>query len=297
MHGGPQGQHHVRHVLADAGVRGLLHVGGNRRHGRAGAQRHHGGFRDVPEHDADGALAAAEPGEEGPGGEDIDKAQGIVHRQGPGVVLRNLGAVGSHQVGEEAEEGDGGIVGDDLHEFQHHAGQVVQEPPHGSLLAAVEVHGKAEEQGEHNQRQHGPAGQEAAEITGGEEVHNHVRQGGVLPHLLRSQVRPGGGHRREDHHQHIHDDGGDGPGDHEGPHGDAHDLPRPLPALHVRHGAGDGGEDHGDHHAEHQVDEHGAQGLEDRGAGAGYDASVPVHLGGQDTAQNGAQNHGPQHDG
>ena len=112
MHGGAQGQHHVADVLGDAGVRCLLNVGGDGGDGGAGAQGYDGGLCHMLEHGLDSAPAAAEPGEQGEGHKNINKAEGIVHHQSPGIVRSDLGAVGGHQVGEEAEEGDGGVVGD-----------------------------------------------------------------------------------------------------------------------------------------------------------------------------------------
>ena len=112
VHGGAQRNHDLADILGDTGGLRLFHVGGDGGHGGAGAQGSDGRFGDVPEHFLDRSLAAAEPGEQGEGHKNINEAEGIVHHQSPGIVRSDLGAVGGHQVGEEAEEGDGGVVGD-----------------------------------------------------------------------------------------------------------------------------------------------------------------------------------------
>ena len=259
MHGRAQGHHHAGDILVDAGLGGFLQVGGDGGDGGAGAEGHHRGTGQVLEHDADGALAAAEPGEEGEGGEEVDKAEGIVDQHGPAVAFEDLGAVGRDQVGEDGEEGDGGVVGDDLNELQHHVGEAQEPLAHGGFLAAGHLHGEAEEHGEDDEGQHGPAAEEAHEVLRREEVHDHLRQGGVLAHLLTGKVTPGYQHGGEELHEDEHDDGGDGAGDDEGRDGGAHDLAGPVAALHPGDGAGDGGEDQRHHDAEHHVDENLAQ--------------------------------------
>ena len=91
----------------------------------------------MAEHDAHALPAAAKPGEEGEGREDVHQAQGIVHQQGAAIVLGDLRAVGGYQVGKNAEKGDGGVVGDDLDHLQHHAGEILQEAAHRSIPASV----------------------------------------------------------------------------------------------------------------------------------------------------------------
>ena len=288
MHGGAQRQHHVGDILGDAGVLGGFHVGGDGGHGGAGTQGHHGRPEDVAEHFARTVLAAAEEGEEGEGGEDIDRTEGIVHCQGAAIVGGNLRAIGGHQIGKEAEEGDRGVVGDNLDELHHHVGQVVQPLAHHGVLAAVEVDGEAEEQGEDNERQHGLAAQKAHKVLGGEEVDNHLREGGVFAQLFSGDVLPGHENRGDEAHEHVHDGGGDGACDHEGADGDAHDFSGALAAAHIGHGTGDGREDHGHHDAEHHVDEHRAQRLEHLGAGT-------LLSGGEQGAHHAAGHNGNKH--
>ena len=82
--------------------------------------------------------------------------------------------------------------------------------------------------GEDDQRQHGAAAQQAHKVVGGEEVHDHVGEGGVLADGLGGHVGPGLQHRGNQLHDNEHDDGGNGAGDHEGEHGGAHDLACPF---------------------------------------------------------------------
>ena len=91
----------------------------------------------MAEHDARSLFAAAEPGEEREGREDIYQTQGIVHQQCAAIVLGDLRAVGGYQVGKNAEKGDGGVIGDDLDHLQHHAGEILQEAAHRSIPASV----------------------------------------------------------------------------------------------------------------------------------------------------------------
>ena len=268
MHGRAQGQHYIGDVLGDAGVLGRFHIGGDGGDGGAGAQGHHGRPEDMAEHLAGAALAAAEEGEEREGREDVDGAEGIVDQQRPAIVGGDLGAVGGHQVGKEAEEGDGSVVGDDLDELHHHVGQIVQPLADRGILAAVEVDGEAEEQGEDDQRQHGLAAQQADKVLSGKEVDDHLRDGGILAQLLGRDILPRDQDRGNQPHQHEHDAGGDGAGDDEGTNGDAHDFAGPFAAAHIGHSAGDGREDHGNHDTEHHVDKHGAQRFQNLGAGA-----------------------------
>ena len=86
--------------------------------------------------------------------EDVNEAQGIVQQQSAAVAGDGLSTIGCDQIGEDGEESDGGIVGDELNELQHDIGQVGQELTHDGLAAAIQVHGKAKEDGENNQGQH-----------------------------------------------------------------------------------------------------------------------------------------------
>ena len=259
MHGSAQGQHHTGDILADTGLYGFLHVGGAGCHGGAGAQRNNGRAGNVLEHDAHGTLAAAEPREQGEGCEDIDEAQGIVEQQRPAIALGDLRAVGGYQISEDGEERDRGIVGDDLDELHHHVGKAGQPLADAGILAAGHLDGEAEQDREHDERQHGPAAQQAHKVRGGEEVDDHLREGGVFADLLSHHICPGSQHWGEQLHQHEHEHSCDGAGDDEGANGDAHDLARPLTAFHIGNGTGDGSKDQRHHHTEHHVDEYGAQ--------------------------------------
>ena len=278
VHGCAQGQNHIRDVLGDAGISSSFHVGGDGSDGGAGAQGNHSGLQNVAEHLLGAILAAADPCKQGEGSEYIDGAQGVVGQQAAGIVGGDLGAVGSHQVSEEAEEGDGGVVADDLDELQHHIAEVFQPLGNGSVLAAVQVHSEAEQDGEDDQRQHGAAAQQANEVFGGEEVDDQGGKACILAHFLAGDLCPGLQDRGEHLHDEVHDKGSDGTGDDESADGNAHDLACALTVAHVCHGAGDGREDHGNHDTEHHVDEQGAQRLQQGGLGpqstdntAGYD--------------------------
>ena len=259
MHGGAQGQHHVGNVLIDAGGVSLGNIGGDGGNRGTGTQRHNSGTGDVLEHDLCSTLAAAKPCEEGESGEDVDEAQGIVDNHGAAIAFSNAGTVGGNQIGEDGEEGNGSIIGDDLNELHHHVGEACQPLAHDGLLAAGELHREAKEHGEHDQGKHGAAAQQTGEVADGEEVDDHVGHRRVLAHGLTGNIAPGLQHGREDLHQHVHDDSSQSAGDHEGSHGGAHDLTGTFLAFHIGDGAGDGSEDHGNDHAEHHVDEHGAQ--------------------------------------
>ena len=130
-----------------------------------------------------------------------------------------------------------------------------------------------------------PAAQQAREILHSEEIHQHLRGGGVGPYFSRRDLLPGRQHRRHQLHQHEHKHRRNGPRDHEHRHRDAHDLPRPTQAPHVGHGSGDGHEHQRHHHAEHHVDEHRPQGLH------GFSRL------GQQLAEQAAGEHGQQHHG
>ena len=258
VHGGAQGQDDVGDILADAGLLGGLHVGGDGGDGGAGAEGNGSGLEEVLEHDLHSALAAAEAGVDGEEGEHVGEAQDIVDDQGAGVVADQLGAVVSNQVGEEAEEADGGVVGDDLDHIHNAAGHILQQLGGHGLLAAGHLDAEAEEDGEDDQGQDGPAGPQLHEVGLGEEVDDHVGQAQRLADLTL-----GDGvlalNQGEDAADHIHDDGGDACGGAEGGHGGAHDLAGLLHGLHVGDGGADGAEDHRHDHAEHQVGEDGAE--------------------------------------
>ena len=79
--------------------------------------------------------------------------------------MSDLGAVGGHQVGEEAEEGDGGVVGDQLHHLHHGFGQAGEELGDQAVGTRPQIHAEAEEDGEDDQGQHGAAAEQAGEVA------------------------------------------------------------------------------------------------------------------------------------
>ena len=258
MHGGAHGQHDVRHVLADARLLRHLHIGGDGGHRRAGAEGHRRRAEQLGEHDLRAALAAAEPGIEGEEHEHISKAHNIVNNEGTAVILHQLRAVGGHQIGEEPEKADGCVVGDELHGLHDAARDVLQQPRRLCLRAAVHLDAEAEQHRRHDQRQDGAATQQLREVRLGKEVHDHVAEAQRLADLtLHDGVVSV--HQREDAADDIHQHTGDGGGSEKRDDGHAHDLTRPLHALHVGDGGGNGAEYHGHHHAEHHIDEQRAQ--------------------------------------
>ena len=284
VHGCAQRNDHLADVLADARLLSHFHIGGDGGNGGAGTQRDDSGAGNVTEHGLHSTLAAAEPGKQGEGGEDVDEAQGIVHHHGAAVALHHLRAVAGNKIGEDGEESDGRIVGDDLHELQHDLAEGGEPLGNGALGTLSSVGGKAEQQREDDERQHGLTAQQTHEVAGGEEVDDQIRDGGILAHLLGVELRPGLQHGREDLHQHEHNESGDEARHHEGGDGTAQNLTCALAALHAGHGAGDGGKDQRHHHAEHHVDKHGTKGLD-----------LGAHLG-EEPADDTAQNHRAQHD-
>ena len=285
MHGCAQRHHHLADVLADARLLSHFHIGGDGGNGGAGAQRDNGGTGNVTEHGLNSTLAAAEPCEQGEGGKDVDEAQGIVHHQRAAVALDDLSTVGSNQIGEDGEESDGGIVGDDLHELHHDLAEGGEPLGNGALGTLCCVGGKAEQQREHDERQHGLTAQQTHEVAGGKEVDDQLGNGGVLAHLLGVEGGPCFQHRGEDLHQHKHDESGDQTGDHESTDGRTQNLTGTLAALHGGHRACDGSKHQRYHHAEHHVDEHSTEGLDGM-----------TEIGGK-PAYDAAQHHRTQHNG
>ena len=57
----------------------------------------------MPQHDANAAPSAAQPGHQGKGGEEVHEAQGVIHRHGPAVGPGDPGAIVRHQPGEDGE--------------------------------------------------------------------------------------------------------------------------------------------------------------------------------------------------
>ena len=67
------------------------------------------------EHNLGAAFSPAEPGIDGEEDKHIGKAHNIVDDKRTAVIADELRAVGGHQAGNEAEEADGRIVGDQLY--------------------------------------------------------------------------------------------------------------------------------------------------------------------------------------
>ena len=263
MHGSAQGQDDVADFGVDAGFLSSFHVGGDGSDGGAGAEGHGSGLKQVLPHDLGAALAAAEAGIDGEEHKHVDEAQGVVNDQGAAVVADQLRAVGGDQVGEEAEEADGGIVGDDLDSLEDAAGDVLQQLGSHGLGAAVHLHAEAADHSEHDHGQDGTAAQQLHEVRLGEEVDDHIAQADDLGDVcLRGSIVAGD--HGEHPHNGVHDHSGDTGGDAEGSQSHTHDLTSPLCTGHIGNGRSNGAEHHGHHRAEHQVGEDRAEGFQCR---------------------------------
>ena len=258
MHGGAQRQHDVGHIFADAGFLRHFHVGGNGRHGGAGAKGHRCRAKQLGEHQLCAALTAAEPGIEGEEDEQVGKAHDVIDDKRAAVILYQLRAVHRYQIGKEAEETDGSVVGDDLHCFHDAVGDVLQQLGGPGLGTTGHLDAEAKQDGRHDQGQNGPAAQQFTEVRLGKEVDDHIAE---AQHFADLALHNGilAVHQRDKTADDVGQHTGDSGSDQEGRYGDAHDLAGPLDTFHVGDGGGDGAEHHGHHHAEHQIDEQRAQ--------------------------------------
>ena len=258
VHGGAQGQDDVADILADARLLRHLHVGGDGGHAGASAEGHRRRAEQLGEHDLRAARAAAEPGIQREEDEHIGEAHNIIDDKGAAVVADKGRAVGGHQAGEEAEEADGRVVGDQLDGLHDAVGDVLQELGRLGLRAAVHLNAEAEQHRRHDQGQDGPAAEQLRKVGLGKEVDDHVAEAQGLADLtLHDGVAAV--HQGKDAADNIHQHAGDGGGDQKGGDGHTHDLAGTLHALHVGDGRGDGAEHHRHDHAEHHVDEQCAQ--------------------------------------
>ena len=294
VHGGTQGQHDVGHILGNAGLFRGFHVGGDGGNRGAGAEGHRRRLEQMAEHDTGALLAAAEPGVNGEEHQHIGKAQHIVDDQGAAVVADELGAVGGDEVGEEAEEADGGIVGDDLNHLHNAVCHIGQELGGHGFLTAGHLDAKTAEDGKDDEGQDGPAAPKLREVGLGEEVDDHVRKTQGLAHFALGGVVLALD-QGEDPADDVHDDGGDACGDHECTDGDTHDLACLFHGVHVGNGRGDGAEHHRNHNAEHQINKYSTQGLQDPGAGL-QNVAVRILHRGEDGAHDTAGHDTGQHE-
>ena len=261
MHGSAQGQHDIRHVLADAGLLRYLHIGGNGSHAGAGAEGHRRRAEQLGEHDLGAAFAAAEPGIDGEEDKHIGKAHHIVDDKRTAVIADERRAVGSHQAGKEAEEADGRVVGDQLYGLHNAVGDILQELRRLGLGTAIHLDTEAEQHRRHDQGQNGPAAQQLHEVRLRKEIDDHIAEAQRFADLaLHNGVMSI--YQREDAADDIHQYTGNGGGDEERGDGHAHDLAGALHALHIGDGGGNGAEHHRHHHAEHHIDEQRTQKLD-----------------------------------
>ena len=254
MHGGAHGQHDVRDVLADTGLLRDFHVRRDGRNRRAGTERHRCRAKQLGEHDLCAALAAAELSVDREEDEHVHEAHDVVDDERAAVVRDELRAVGGDQIGKEAEEADGGVVGDELYGLHDAARDILEQLRGLRLGAAVHLDAEAEQYRRDDQRQDGLAAQQLHKVRLGKEVDDHVAEAQRIADLaLRDGVVPI--HEREDAADDVHQDTGDGRSDQERCDGHTHDLAGAFDALHIGDGGGNGAEHHRHDHAEHHVDE------------------------------------------
>ena len=271
MHGSAHGQNNVGDLLGDAGLLSHFHVGGYSRNGGAGAEGNGRGSEQMLPHYLRAALAAAEAGVYREEDEHINEAQNIVDDESTAVVTDEVGAVGGDEIGEEAEEADRCVVGDDLYDLHDAVGQVVKYLRGQGLFAAGHLDAEAEENCGYDEGQDSPAAPELCKVRLGEEVDNHIRNSESRADLALSDLIGTGGYG--DHaDDYVHDDCGDGCGHKEGRDGNAHDLAGSLRAGHIRDSRGYGAEDHRYDYAEHEVYEYCSERLKN-GCALGYDLS------------------------
>jgi hypothetical protein len=165
------------------------------------------------------------------------------------------------QIREEAEEADGRVVGDDLERLHDAVRDVLEQLRGLGLRAAGRLHAEAEQHRRHDQRQDGLAAPKLCEIGLGEEVDDHIGHAQRAADLALDQIIFARD-RRDEPHNDVGDDCGDGRRHEERRNGHAHDLTGALGALHIRDRGRDRAEHRRDGDAEHQVQEHGAERLE-----------------------------------
>ena len=261
MHGSAQGQHNVGNVLVDTGGLSSLHVGGDGGNGGAGAEGNGCGLEQMPEHDLYRTLAAAETGIDGEEDEHIHKAQAVVQQQRTAVVTDQLGTVVGYQIGEEAEETDGGIVSNDLDGIHNAGSDVFQQPGSHGFGTTLHLNTEAENDSKDDQGQNSPAAQQLHKVGLGEEADDHIPCSHNLAGISGRHI-VGAGNNGKDADNSVHNEGSNGGGDGKGTQGSTHDLTGPLHAGHIGNGGGDGAEYHGNHQTEHHVGKQFAQGLQ-----------------------------------
>ena len=260
MHRRAEGEDDVRDVLVDAGLLSDLHVRGDRRNGGAGAERHRRRAEEFGEHDLRRALASAEAGVDREEDEHVREAHQIVDDESAAVVADQLGTVRRDEVGEEAEETDGRIVGDELDGLHDAIRQILEDLGGLCLRAAGHLDAEAEQHGRHNQGQNRAAAQQFRKVGLGEEVDDHILPAERVADLtLADGVLAAD--EREDAADDVHQYARDGGGDKERRDRGTHDLTGALHVLHVGDSGANGAEHHRHHDAEHHIDKEGSEEL------------------------------------
>ena len=213
-------------------------------------------------HDLCAALAAAEAGVDREEDEHVCKAQRIVDDKRAAVVADEIGTVGGNKVREEAEEADGGVVGDDLDHVHENSGQIIEELCNHTVLAAGHLNAEAEEDSGYDERQDSLTAPQLAEVGLGKEIDDHVgyAQGRADLSLNDGVVTGNDGEEANDD---VHDDRRYCGGGKKGSDGDAHYPSRTSCAGHICDSRCYRAENHGNDDAEHEVYENRSDGLKD----------------------------------
>ena len=85
-------------------------------------------------------------------------------------------AIGGHQAGEEAEEADGRIVGDQLYGLHNAVGDILQELRRLGLGTAIHLDTEAEQHRRHDQGQNSPAAQQLRKVRLRKEIDDHIAE-------------------------------------------------------------------------------------------------------------------------
>ena len=216
----------------------------------------------MAEHDLCGTLAAAEAGIQRRGNEQIDHGNNVINADGAGVVGNEVRAVRRDERGEEAEETDGRVEGNEPDDFQKDVRKVVEQQRHAGLPAPGHLNANAKDDRRNDQRENGTAAPELGEVGLREEVYDecsdiHSADAGLL-------IAGRGSEHGDEADDDVHHDRGNGSGGKECSDRNAHDAPGTFCRAHIRDRRGNGTEHHRHNDAEHHVDEQRSERFERR---------------------------------
>ena len=262
MHRSTEGHDNIGNFLGNAGILRDFHVHRDRCDRGAGAERGSRRAEEVPEHDLCRALAAAEAGVQRRRNEQIDHGNDIVNADGAGVVGNEVRAVRRNERGEEAEEADGRIVGDELDDLQKNVRKVVEQQRHAGLAAAAHLNAEAEDDRRNDQRKDSAAAPELGEVGLREEVDDERADiyGTDAGLFIAGRGSKHGNKMNND----VHQNRSNGSGGKERSDRDAHDAPRAFCRAHVCDRRGDGAEHHRHNDAEHHINKQRPERFESR---------------------------------